>query len=376
MGLVKKIILSIILCFVFLGVIGYSQNAFAQSFDLTGLKAYWKFEETSGPLKMDPISEFSTDSIVDVEMTKTSPGIIGNAWKFGTGATGVPSPTRIEIGNEDNWNFHQGHQKPGYTHNFWAKAIDNNVSPRSAVFSIGGLSGVPNKNLFVTFDYSASHTRHWIIDNAIPPNSPSSISGADGQLPIDDEWHMFTFTKDLSASAGSGSNFPLRFYVDGVFEQQRNFAGNSPASNYLVLGNQCGSFCNAWNGGAYENTAVDEWSVWSRVLTDSEISNLYNNGAGLDLNDKTPQDPIDDLIEDIEDLVDDGLLNNGQGNSLISKLENIINKLNNGKTSVACNQLGAFINHVNAFINGGTLTSAEGQPLIDVAQTIKDSAGC
>ena len=117
-----------------------------------------------------------------------------------------------------------------------------------------------------------------------------------------------------------------------------------------MLGNQCGSFCNEWNGGAYENTAVDEWSVWSRVLTDSEISNLYNNGAGLDLNDKTPQDPIDDLIEDIEDLVDDGLLNNGQGNSLISKLENIIDKLNNGQTSVACNKLDAFINQVNAFI--------------------------
>lgn len=327
----KKIILSIILCFVVLGVIGYSQNAFAQSFDLTGLKAYWKFEETSGPLKMDPISEFSTDSIVDVEMTKTFPGIIGNAWKFGTGATGVPSPTRIEIGNEDNWNFHQGHQKPGYTHNFWAKAIDNNVSPRSAVFSIGGLSGVPNNNLFVTFDYSGSHTRHWIIDNAIPPNSPSSISGADGQLPTDDEWHMFTFTKDLSASAGSGSNFPLRFYVDGVFEQQRNFAGNIPATNYLVLGNQCGSFCNEWDGGAYENTSVDEWSVWSRVLTDSEISDLYKDGVGLELDDLEPDDEglLTEILNEIKEIW------MAIQNEVIPLLHNIDEKIDSTETKVS-----------------------------------------
>jgi len=330
LGLVKQVLTLIAFSVLFLMAVG-AQNAFAQSFDLTGLKAYWKFEETSGPLKMDPISEFSTDSIVDVEMTKTSPGIIGNAWKFGNGATGVPSPTRIEIGNEDNWNFHQGHQKPGYTHNFWAKAIDNNVSPRSAVFSIGGLSGVPNKNLFVTFDYSGSHTRHWIIDNAIPPNSPSSISGADGQLPTDDEWHMFTFTKDLSASAGSGSNFPLRFYVDGVFEQQRNFAGNLPAPNYLVLGNQCGPFCNEWDGGAYENTSVDEWSVWSRVLTDSEISDLYKDGVGLELDDLEPDDEglLTEILNEIKDIW------MAIQNEVIPLLHNIDEKLDSTETKVS-----------------------------------------
>lgn len=259
------------------------QNTFAQPFDLTGLKAYWKFEETSGPLKMDPISEFSTDSIEDFDMTKTFPGIIGNAWKFG-----MKTETRIEIGDEDDWTFHQGVEKPGYTHNFWAKAIDTNVSPRSAVFSIGGIPGIPPplKNLFVTFDYSGSHTRIAVIDNAIRPNTPFGFLGSDGKLPTDNEWHMFTFTKDLSAD-GTEINFPLRFYVDGFFEQQGNFAGSDFVLNYLVLGNQCFTRCEKWNGGAYENTPVDEWSVWSRVLTDTEISDLYNNGAGLELDENS-----------------------------------------------------------------------------------------
>jgi len=90
----------------------------------------------------------------------------------------------------------------------------------------------------------------------------------------------------------------------------------------------------------------------------------------------TPQEAADDLIDDIQDLLDDGTLNGGQVNALISKLQTIIDKLNKGQTNAACNQLGAFINQVTAFINGGTLTSAEGQPLIDAAQAIKDSAGC
>ena len=90
----------------------------------------------------------------------------------------------------------------------------------------------------------------------------------------------------------------------------------------------------------------------------------------------TPQEAADDLIDDIDDLINDGTLTGGQSNALISKVQNIIDKLNNSKTTSACNQLDAFINQVNAYVNGGTLTAAEGQALIDAAQTIKDATGC
>jgi len=90
----------------------------------------------------------------------------------------------------------------------------------------------------------------------------------------------------------------------------------------------------------------------------------------------TPAEAADDLIDDIQDLIDDGTLNGGQSNALTSKLQNIIDKLNNGQTNAACNQLGAFINQVTDFIDDGTLTSTEGQSLIDAAQAIKDAADC
>jgi uncharacterized repeat protein (TIGR03803 family) len=81
-------------------------------------------------------------------------------------------------------------------------------------------------------------------------------------------------------------------------------------------------------------------------------------------------DSLEDLIEDIEDLVDGGRLNGGQGNSLITKLEGVLAKLAKANLGAAVNQLEAFINEVEAYVESGKLTPAEGQPLIDAANRI------
>jgi len=84
----------------------------------------------------------------------------------------------------------------------------------------------------------------------------------------------------------------------------------------------------------------------------------------------TPQEGTETVISDIQDLVDSDALNGGQGNSLTSKLENIIEKLDKGKTKPACNQLGAFVNQVQSFIDDGILSTLEGQPLLDKANLL------
>jgi hypothetical protein len=37
------------------------------------------------------------------------------------------------------------------------------------------------------------------------------------------------------------------------------------------------------SGSDYFNGRVDEIAMWSRAITDSEVSTLYNNGLGIDL---------------------------------------------------------------------------------------------
>jgi hypothetical protein len=76
------------------------------------------------------------------------------------------------------------------------------------------------------------------------------------------------------------------------------------------------------------------------------------------------------LIDEIEALVAAGILNEGQANALIVKLENVIENLDKDKPKVALNNLNAFINQVQDFINEGVLTLEEGQPFIEATEAI------
>jgi hypothetical protein len=86
--------------------------------------------------------------------------------------------------------------------------------------------------------------------------------------------------------------------------------------------------------------------------------------VGLEL---TTEAEIVELINDVQKLFDDGVLNNGQANALTSKLENVLDKLAKGNSNAAANQLGAFINQVEDFVNEGILTAEQGDQLIKAA---------
>ena len=88
-------------------------------------------------------------------------------------------------------------------------------------------------------------------------------------------------------------------------------------------------------------------------------------GLGL-----TTEQEVNELIEAVHKLIDDSTLNGGQGNALISKLENVLAKLAMGNTNAAANQLGAFINQVEDFVNEGILTAEQGDALIKPASAL------
>ena len=75
------------------------------------------------------------------------------------------------------------------------------------------------------------------------------------------------------------------------------------------------------------------------------------------------------IMEDVEELLEDEILNGGQGNALVIKLEKALESIEDGEVKQATNKLNAFINQVNSFIDNGVLTEAEGQPLIDCANS-------
>jgi len=82
----------------------------------------------------------------------------------------------------------------------------------------------------------------------------------------------------------------------------------------------------------------------------------------------TVEDSIAGLIARVRLLVASGVLNQGQGGSLIAKLEAALSQLANGKVDAAVNQIEAFINEVAADIASGKLPASIGEPLIDTAR--------
>ena len=88
-----------------------------------------------------------------------------------------------------------------------------------------------------------------------------------------------------------------------------------------------------------------------------------------------PCEEIACLIAQVRALVDARVLNGGQGNALIAKLEAAIQQLEQGNVATAINQLESFVNQVSALISGGALPPEEGQPLIDTANGILATLG-
>ncbi|MHC4416685.1 MAG: delta-60 repeat domain-containing protein [Planctomycetota bacterium] len=77
----------------------------------------------------------------------------------------------------------------------------------------------------------------------------------------------------------------------------------------------------------------------------------------------SPQVLIELTIVEVQDLVGAEVLNNGQGESLLKKLQAAIQQLDKGQAEPARNVLEAFINEVDALAAGGTLDSADEEVL-------------
>jgi photosystem II stability/assembly factor-like uncharacterized protein len=115
---------------------------------------------------------------------------------------------------------------------------------------------------------------------------------------------------------------------------------------------------------------TDGGAIWTIIdqLNDEDLPGLQNiSFATLPIN---LDDMIISLIGDVEQLVDDGLLNKGQGNALIVKLERGLERLADDRLKPAINALDAFSNQVDAFVRGGVLPSEIGQELSDQVNNI------
>lgn len=89
----------------------------------------------------------------------------------------------------------------------------------------------------------------------------------------------------------------------------------------------------------------------------------------------TAAELISNLRDDVQGLVDGGVLTQNQADGLIDRLNAVPAKVIKGQVQPAIDQLGSFMDQVRDFIAAGKLTAAQGQQLIDAVQAIIDSLG-
>lgn len=114
--------------------------------------------------------------------------------------------------------------------------------------------------------------------------------------------------------------------------------------------------------------------------TDNFTYEVSDGNGGLataivTINVLSTQQQIDNAFSDVNALVAAGILNNGQGKSLTSKLDKATKKFDQGKTNAGIKKLEAFINRIEAFINAGILDDDVGAALIDKIVKAIVSAG-
>ena len=104
------------------------------------------------------------------------------------------------------------------------------------------------------------------------------------------------------------------------------------------------------------------------------VSNTNNNNVSV-IATVTPEQATELLIDQVEALVNTGVLNKGQGEALIKKLEVALKHLDRDDVNAAIRTLEGFINQVNAFVSAGGLSQSEGNRLIDPASNIINALG-
>ena len=119
-------------------------------------------------------------------------------------------------------------------------------------------------------------------------------------------------------------------------------------------------------GDAPKGVAVDPYA--QRVVVANSGSNsvtIINISTGL-----SPEQAVEQLIDNVHDLVDSGILGQKDAKNLLKKLGNALDKLEKGNEKAAINQLLSFIHEMEKLVADGVLLEADAQPLIEDAQAI------
>ena len=239
----------------------------------SGLKAYYKFDESSGNI-VNVANTITGNSTLGTGQNITMNGdptysVTGTPSSFGNAVSCDGSGDYGQFGTKADWNFLHT-TGATWTLNVWLKfdatvagnkqLIDNN---RTADSTIGLNIRTQTDNKFrVIMARGVGNSSTLDTDN--DPNLP---------IPTDNAWHMYTFRWDQSSGNGV-----LTYNTDASNEVTANGSGNGTTTSDCTDSLRLFSQSNAVGGEL--DAEISEMSIYNTVLTDANLTSLYNSGAG------------------------------------------------------------------------------------------------
>jgi hypothetical protein len=232
--------------------------ATAPSSLLTGLLAYWKFDDngSGGVSLLDSSGNGRTLSAPNgTAGLDLVTGIINKGVYFNPDEYFDPDqPTYLSRSGT----FLDG-SRDGYSISAWVK-----IGSSNNFFIVDQATG-NNNGRTISLDMFSDGTIYGTIyyDNAEPDRATGSTSINNGN------WYHVAMTWKRTDS--------LKVYVNGALDGSVSSSGNYaniPTQNLSINSNADGSFA------AGTECVIDEVGIWSKELSTSEIASLYNSGAG------------------------------------------------------------------------------------------------
>lgn len=216
--------------------------------------AYWKLEEASG-VRDDA---HSTYDLTDNNTVTSGTGKIGDAALFAEATSEYLSST-TSLGIDMSSYF---------TYNFWVKitALPDASEVEYLFYWRNGATTDKKGDDQIQLYNDAGTQQIYIVRR---DSDGSDQQGANYTLTAG-TWFMLTCTWD-------GSNHKL--YINGsgtptITQASTRTGTNTGTDTYFKMGGDPGD-------NRFVDGMIDEFGVWSRVLTSSEITELYNSGDGL-----------------------------------------------------------------------------------------------
>lgn len=208
---------------------------------LTGLIAYWKLDEASGPR----IDSAGSNNLADANSVGSVTGVIGGAAGFvSTSSQSLSCPPLLG----------------GAT---WSVSLWLKVASGGATRSIfGAYNDASQTSPFCFLDA----TNRVSLDQ-FPPSGGSFVSATPL---LNDVWyHIVVVQANLTTR---------KLYINAGEEGTHSEGYTGSAPNIFRLGARGGA---SGALSSFQNGDIDEAGVWSRALTPAEITQLYNGGAGI-----------------------------------------------------------------------------------------------